>query len=306
MTDYFPRPVAHSNDNAPLTAIIYGYPGAGKTTLANSAANFGPTSKVLALSFEKGGLLAVPSNPNILRVDVGNDFENGLTAIETVEAYLAYLADPLAQGLPEWVPDMLRGVKTVVLDSVTELLTKTLESISFEEAKTDKRRTIDTTYLSDYSASTKSLKRILRYFKELPLNVLVTALAAPTYTGKGDSAVFAGIKPSLTEKLRESVMAYFDHVWYAYAESNEETGEQRFCLQTHTWGDFYGKTRGKYFAPALGTTLIDPSIEKIYTLLKRSETKQTLGADRNALTARPVPSKPTPPPPTVSTEQPTK
>lgn len=249
-------PSIHVNRELFIKALIYGVPGSGKTTLAASSVLHPLMSKVLFISIE-GGMLSVPSSPNVIYEEVRNT--DNKTAIEKIEDYFWQLAQ-----IPSGKSSLDKEIRTVVIDSASEALTLTLEGIVKKRGGTT-----DDIWLQDYGKSTASLKRLFRYFRDLPMNVIVTALAQDVMEGKGETAVRVAVEPSFTLKLRESVKGVFDHVWYLYRRSDGE--EETYHMLTRTKGLYYGKTRGQRFAPALGMRVDNPSMPNIYDLLLKTE-----------------------------------
>src|SRR5690606_38509739 len=79
--------------------------------------------------------------------------------------------------------------RTFVIDSVTELQAVNIEEVVSESIEKEKRRrrqqdidrSIDEPHLRDYGKSTARLRRILRWYKNLPVNVILTALPKHVY-----------------------------------------------------------------------------------------------------------------------------
>lgn len=275
-----PAPVPHIVDTPLFKGIIYGDPSSGKTRFASTAATHPKMGKVLFLDVE-GGMMAVPSNPGMLTVRMRNQ-PDGMSALEQVEAYVYYLANPGLPNAPEWVRTALAGVRTVVLDSGTELQTLDIEATVDGKVKENPSRNRNLVYVEDYGTNTVAMKRILRYIKDLPVNVIITALATPVYEGKDSAAVYKGIQPAFTNKLRSSAMGFVDHVWYmardTYEAGHEHAGEERFNLFTKldATSGFFTKTRASLFKEKVPARIVNPNMAVIYQLLLDTESAEVV------------------------------
>lgn len=257
------RPVTHENTKPLLKLLVYGAPGVGKTTLAATAAEHDDLKKVLFLSVE-GGMLSVPSSPNVIKEEIRNTASH--SAFEHIDSYFWALASQDFSRYP-WMKD----IRTVVIDSGSELLTLVLESLVAADitAGNTKRQGLDDIWLQDYGRSTASLKRLYRYFRDLPYNFILTALSKNIYPKGLDNSQGIeplSVTPNFTEKLGESIMGYMDHIWYMYRNGKDEPE-----ILTRQFRTYRGKTRGKFFNPALGLNVANPNLASIYQLLIETE-----------------------------------
>ncbi len=241
--------------NKGLNLLIYGLQGSGKTYLAGTAQDHPAMKRTLFLNIE-GGLITVGSRGDILAEDI--------RSVEDLEKCFWRLHRK--EQDKEW-----KDVRTVVIDSLTELQGINLEEIA------KKRNRVDDLQLQDYKVSTMHLKRILRWYRDLPVNLVLTALVHKQYPAGTDGIVGdpVEIRPALTQKLSDAIMGFCDAVWYLHtAEEKTADGKDtrvaRYML-TRDRGPYRAKTRGVRFAEALGGRVKDPTLPALYDLFVETE-----------------------------------
>ena len=241
-----------------MNILIYGDPGAGKTHLAGTAQDHPLMANVHVFNID-GGLLTLASRGDIRASDISSvdDLENEMWKI--------------ASGHSDY-----EDINTIVIDNITELQTLSLEEITRKEVLTNTTRqnrgaTIDDVYLEDYGKSTTQLSRVLRGFRDLPLNKIYIAHKKDKM--RGNSSVVESTVPSLTNKLGTAVSGYMDFVWYLYHatedvvnESGDTHSELHRYLLTQTYDVYFAKTRGQRFADRLGSVIRDPNMAEIFDL----------------------------------------
>lgn len=259
-----------------MNILLYGDPGVGKTVLIGTAQDSKEMAGVLVANVE-GGLISLASRGDIQAVNIVticHDKEYTYDE-DNAETSLEQLFWDLANKDKKY-----KGIKTLGIDSVTELQTLNLEEIVDTSMKGNaSRKDRDKLWIEDYGKSTVQLKRLFRMYRDLPLNVIWTAL--PKYKfekGATENSAPQSCSPSLTDKLAGSLMGYVDFVWYMYAteETNEETKEDYIerHLLTQAQGGFQAKTRGMKFSEAIGKCVDNPNLAELYEQFQRAEEKK--------------------------------
>jgi phage nucleotide-binding protein len=242
-----------------INILIYGDPGAGKTYLAGTAQDVPEMQNVHFFNID-GGLMTLASRG-------GDITATDIHSVDDLEREFFKVAN----HDPEY-----SGVKTVVIDNISELLTLALEEATTREfaarVKKNKNYSIDEVYLEDYSVAGKKLARILRGFRDLPLNVIYLAHKKDKMR-KGTNTLEAST-PNLTDKLCVAVCGYMDFVGYLYTadEQVEHNGQYQTVMHryllTQPMNNYVAKIRNDIVAERLGAFIQDPTFTKIYDAYK--------------------------------------
>lgn len=241
-----------------MNILIYGDPGSGKTHLAGTAQDVPEMRNVHFFNID-GGLMTLADRGDITATDV-----HSIDVLEQ-EFY------KIANKDPEY-----KGVKTVVIDNISELQTLALEEearLNYKDRlKKNKNYTIDDIYLEDYGVTGKRLSRILRGFRDLPINVIYIAHKKDKMR-KGTNVLEAST-PNLTDKLCTAVMGYMDIVAYLYTADEQVEANGQYTTQMHRYlltqpmNQFAAKVREPGFAQRLGAFVKDPTFPMIYSAFK--------------------------------------
>lgn len=173
-----------------MNLLVYGDPGVGKTVFCASALGLG---KVLILNTE-GGMASI-RNTDVHVVDV--------TSMDDLnETY-------------EMLSETKHGYTTVCIDNLTELQRVITESVLEGTSK-------DTPAMRDWGVIRERVIRIIRYFRDLDANLIVTCHV--TSEKDEDERMFRS--PDLVGKLKKQIAGFFDEVGYMFVD----TGEGSFVL----------------------------------------------------------------------------
>ncbi len=249
-----------------INLLVFSEPGVGKTTLAAQAQDHPHMKNVLFANIE-GGTISIAWRQDIHAVDVGSveDLYDLFWAMENGE---------------------FKSVKTVVIDNISELQRINLEQIVAKamESKGGKtpRTSPDDIWQEDYGVSTLQLERILRYFRNANINLIINAHAKYVYPKVGKRIDQSQLEPTvvlpyMTQALCKSVMGLVDFVWYMGYEAPEGDGDGTRYLITQPDGIIAAKTRGPRFAKAMGNYCElgkDFGLPQIYDLLVKTESRK--------------------------------
>jgi len=166
-----------------IKCMIYGSSGVGKTVFACSAPD------VIVASAEDGLL----------------------SASSMLNKEIPYMRIQSLDNLRELLGHLKKGkhnYKTLVIDSITEINEIIKEDI---EEKSNKQMT-----LADWWYLQKTIKKILRSFKDLPMHVIIIAQEKI----ERDEEKVAKIVPLLNGRSATEIAYMMDIVWYAYIDKN--------------------------------------------------------------------------------------
>jgi hypothetical protein len=233
-------PVSETEPN--FNVLIYGHSGVGKTRLAGSAALVPAMCPVLLIDVEGGSFSIRDKYPNVDVVRV-QDFK------EMQQVY-----DELEKGTS--------GYKTVILDSLTEMQKFSMYLIMQDLVKKEADRDPDIPSVREWGKNIEQIRKMVRAFRDLPLNVIFTALVSEernTRTGLTEK------KPYLSGKLAHEVAAFIDIVLYYYTKIVVKDGQQvtkRLLLSSKT-EDTVAKDRSDRLPMLLGVEE-PPLMQELY------------------------------------------
>lgn len=242
--------------------MIYGKSGVGKTFLAGSAQLVPEMRRVLYLDIEGGALTLRRAFPDIetVRIQTWKEFQDVYAALH-------------AGG---------HGFQTVILDSLTEIQKFNMDSIMISLIEKNEERDMDVPSLREWGKNLEQCRRFVRAFRDLPLNVIFTALERVDK----DRMLRPILVPSLSGKMAGEVAAFLDIVLYYNIKEVTEDGEtkQLRVLQSAATENVVAKDRSGLLPPVV----VDPAMEGLYDTIVRKtgammrakvEKQQTIDAE---------------------------
>lgn len=226
-----------------LKALIYGEPDSGKTTLAasgHSSKEFAPT---VVARFEDGSESL--ANSNALE-----------TPLLTTQAAIEEMAKGLVSGSGDF-----KGVKTLVVDSVTAMQTMLLNSIVADRMK-KKGGTNGIPELGDYRSLGQLTMNYLRMFHDLDMHVIFIALAKEVKDD--DEGPVTAIIPSLIGQSSRNLRALVSCVWPLVKKPAKDGKPTSVSMLTDSAGLYYARTRHPGFSRALGMIIENPNLNDIW------------------------------------------
>lgn len=240
-----------------LNIMVYGDSGAGKTLLAGTAAYVQELSPVLFVDVE-GGTHTLSHFGDTADIDIIPDPEDERTLKWT--------------DIQKIYNDLYNGrhpYKTVVIDSLTEMQKLAMNSILGNDRKMSIDAEGNLPEFKEWHINTEQMRRMVRAFRDLPMNTIFTALAddkADPRTAKSENPRFLKA-PSFTKKLAQEIPAFFDLVFYLYSK---QRGQQNVrYIQTDKDNSVVAKCR----VHGIPMIVEQPDMEVLYDMLIRNPPK---------------------------------
>lgn len=195
-----------------MKSLVFGEPGAGKTTLGGSAGESELTSPGLILDID-GGLMSIRHYKGLMVKQV-----RGLDELKQTFADIHSAidwSDPNDPKLP---------FKFLMVDSLTELQKIDMQEImAGTKAVIEGRQDPYVPSEREWFISQGHMREIVRKFRDLPCHILFTAHLDP----KKDTKNRMVNGPDLPGKLRNQVSGFFDVVGYLYATIEDGTAVRK-------------------------------------------------------------------------------
>lgn len=261
-----------------LKLLVYGKHGAGKTTLAGSAADVKSMSDVFMINAESGEMV-LEDNPrvnNFKDIDIAHvsNFKQVAKMYEFLTSHCA-LRDSTSEESIEKMKtyeSRLKGVdvseihaprryRTVIIDSLTELDALCMYGLlglqgAFDLSWIADSGNMRTAEFSEYKKNNNMVNLLVRAFRDLPMNVII--LCGQAY--EQDELKRFHYAPNLTGKLKTQVQGYFDIVGYLAVGSATEDKEASRRLYVQPVGKWDAKNRKSAFK---GSYFDDPIMKSI-------------------------------------------
>lgn len=222
-----------------LNLLVYGDPGTGKTTLGGTAADFDATSPALLVDVE-GGVTTLRKRKNI-------DVVSARSIQEIVD-----LHNTLKQT------DNCGGYKTIILDSLTELQKLDMVLIMKEVMQARPDADPDVPSQREWGKSTEHIRRIVRAFRDLDCNTIMTALVRQD-RDNSNTIIYS---PSLPGKLYNEVPGFMDIVGYYYTDTDEDDTLVRKLQVAGT-----RRVKAKDRTDSLGSLVINPTVPMLFEMI---------------------------------------
>jgi hypothetical protein len=264
-----------------LKLLVYGVPGAGKTTLVGTAADIDEMQDILYLDCEKGQE-AIPDNLRIKmpervlqnRVPV-SDFKTVAQIHDFLKAHCKFRDENNEAKLREqesWIrgchPDEIvtpKRFKTVLIDTLTEvdqycqynILGVSQDMLTAEAQAGD---SMEVAGWPEFRKINQMMQMLLRAFRDLPVNVLATAHRQYAE----DELKKRYYSPKFTGQLRDQIPGFFDIVGYMMIEPKQDGTVDR-QLMVKPIGRFEAKNRRSVYKE---NSFKDPTMRDIMTGVK--------------------------------------
>jgi hypothetical protein len=208
-----------------MKMIVFSPAGHGKTTLLGTGVGDDRISPMLLLDFE-GGLKSIKSK--FKRIDI-NDLGKVPCDINMAHAV----------KIREWedfnivynfLADDDHDYKSVGIDSLSEVNYLNLTTIVGEAIDANDAHDKDIAYRDDYMRSIAQMRRLIRFFRDLPLHVFFTSAALEVEDARTRKMQY---RPALTGRLVMELPGLVDTIGYlaVVEEKGEEDSFRSLCVQ---------------------------------------------------------------------------
>lgn len=234
--------------------LVYGVHGAGKTTLAASAADVPKMRDVLMISADKGEMVIQDNdlikNPDLVDMIPMTNFKQLSFVKEWLTAHCRYRDDNNEKALRQiqsqiWNPEdpsgeRLRRFRTVIIDTLSELDAYSMNELLGIHEDFSITGDMPAAEFKEYKQNHLKMHLLVRGFRDLPLNVI--CLVQRSY--EQDELKKYKFSPALTGKLSSQVQGFFDVVGFlAASQPTEDAPAPRRLYVQPIGGSFDAKNR---------------------------------------------------------------
>lgn len=249
LDDLFPK-MDHADEN--INLLLWGREGSAKTTMACSAANFGPTLVINA----EGGLKMKALQRQGVNTDNIRVWPNPKDPVDITHESL----EQLYWDLKAILANDPSAIYAVVMDSASEITETMVSNVSNNRlGKTRKRGVAVDDYdafetdRNDYGVMAKHFRDIARKMRDLPCHFILTALERRDVDEDTGSTMYG---PAVSPSLQKDLLGYVDLVIYMKAADEDVPVFRGLTKQQ-------GKFRAKDRMGGLPRVLAEPSFERI-------------------------------------------
>ena len=221
-----------------IIMMVYGPPGVGKSRFAATSCLVPECNRVLCAAIEPGDE-TYREFPDVQMYPV--DYFNEMNNLH-------------------WYIRSMKSIRTVILDTTTELQKKSMDGILAENHKKNPtKHDADVPQLADWGKNTEQMRKVLRAFRDLGINVI---FVAHSEKDKDEATGAISIGPSFTPKLKIDACSYVDIIGYMYTKL-EGDKTVRYML-TQPSGNITAKCRREVAIPRV---IEDPTFPKLWDYL---------------------------------------
>lgn len=228
-----------------LNMMVYGGSGVGKTLFTGTAGTIEEMSPMLFIDVEDGELT--------------------LSALPDAKIDIVSLTEwKKLQKIYNELYDGKHSYRTVAIDSGTEV-----QKLAMNDVLGTTGRIIDTGItpeFKDWYKNTEQIRRMVRAFRDLPMNTIITALEMEHEDPRTHRKTK---RPAFSNKLSGEIPAFFDAVYYMFVKEVKGDAPNERKLLTDRTDLAVAKSR----IQGIPVVLDNPTVPTIYEYLMAQNTK---------------------------------